>query len=60
MSCQKAAPFLPIAAPNVNGQQVLRSASEALRAKYNFYEMTLQIEDYSEDMSDCKQCVNPK
>ena len=46
--------------PGSNAQQILHSASDTLRNRFNFYEMTLQVEDYQREMSDCKQCVNPK
>ena len=50
--------FFP-AARGANPRVILREASEAIRRKYNIYEMTLQVEDYEQDMSDCNQCQNP-
>ena len=47
------------AAPGCNPKVILREASVAIRRKYNIYEMTLQVEDYEQDMSDCNQCQNP-
>ena len=52
------AALLP-AAPGANPKVILREASVAIRRKYNIYEMTLQVEDYEQDMSDCNQCQNP-
>jgi hypothetical protein len=46
-------------APGSNPQVVLREASTRIRAKYNFYEMTLQVEEFEEDMDDCNQCKPP-
>jgi len=31
-----------------------------IRAKYDFYEMTLQVEEFHEDMEDCTQCQEPE
>ena len=48
-----------VAAPGSNAQTILREASTRIRAKYNFYEMTLQVEEFEEDMDDCHQCKGP-
>ena len=45
--------------PGSNAQAILKEASVCIRQKYDIYEMTLQVEDYEEDMSDCNQCQNP-
>ena len=47
-------------APGANFQQVLQEASMRIRAKYDFYEMTLQVEEFHEDMEDCTQCQEPE
>jgi len=41
-------------------QKVLKEASTRIRAKYDFYEMTLQIEEFHEDMDDCSHCQSPQ
>lgn len=40
----------------LNAQQVLQAATTKIRSKYNFYEMTLQVEEFQSDMSACDQC----
>ncbi|CAG9828646.1 unnamed protein product [Diabrotica balteata] len=42
-----------------NPQNVLMVASKNIHEKYNFFEMTLQIEEFQEAMEDCTQCRNP-
>ncbi|XP_037079838.1 zinc transporter 2-like isoform X2 [Pollicipes pollicipes] len=43
----------------VQPQEVLGQATLLVRAKHDFYEMTLQIEEYHEKMQDCDQCLGP-
>ncbi|KAJ2947988.1 hypothetical protein O0L34_g9780 [Tuta absoluta] len=40
-------------------QQVLDEATRLVHNKYNFFEMTLQIEEFSDGMEDCSQCKMP-
>jgi len=40
-------------------QQVLQEATRKIRSLHDFYEMTLQVEDYAEDMQGCDQCKPP-
>jgi len=47
-------------APGFNAQDILKVASTRIRAKYPFYEMTLQVEEFEEDMDDCNQCKAPE
>ncbi|KAG5842243.1 proton-coupled zinc antiporter SLC30A2-like [Anguilla rostrata] len=44
----------------VDGQAVLKEASGVLQHKFDFHTMTIQIEDYSEDMQGCQQCQDPQ
>ncbi|XP_011309176.1 zinc transporter 2 isoform X2 [Fopius arisanus] len=37
-------------------QQILRTATRNIHDHYNFFEMTLQIEEFNERMENCKQC----
>ena len=37
-------------------QDILKEASTMIRRKYNVYEMTLQVENYQQDMKECTQC----
>uniref|UniRef100_T1JHY7 Cation efflux protein cytoplasmic domain-containing protein n=1 Tax=Strigamia maritima TaxID=126957 RepID=T1JHY7_STRMM len=46
--------------PGMNTQQILKDASNVIRKKFSFFEMTLQIEDYRAEMQDCTQCQCPK
>eukprot|EP00095_Tigriopus_kingsejongensis_P010058 maker-scaffold99_size374999-snap-gene-2.26 protein:Tk10058 transcript:maker-scaffold99_size374999-snap-gene-2.26-mRNA-1 annotation:"zinc transporter 2" len=46
-------------APGTNAQAVLMEASQKIRSQYDIHEMTLQVEDYMEDMKDCTNCQNP-
>ncbi|XP_066259110.1 proton-coupled zinc antiporter SLC30A2 isoform X1 [Euwallacea similis] len=42
-----------------NPQNVLMTATKNIHDKFNFFEMTLQIEEFKEFMEDCVQCQNP-
>ncbi|KAK9723119.1 Cation efflux family [Popillia japonica] len=45
--------------PGTNPQEILMTATKNIHDKYNFFEMTLQIEEFQEIMEDCFQCKNP-
>ncbi|XP_003799894.1 zinc transporter 2 [Otolemur garnettii] len=47
-------------AQNADAQAVLKAASSLLQRRFHFHTMTIQIEDYSEDMKDCQACQGPK
>lgn len=38
---------------------VLKEASKAVRDKYDIYELTIQVEEYQNDMDACSRCKNP-
>ncbi|XP_014296363.2 proton-coupled zinc antiporter SLC30A2 isoform X3 [Microplitis demolitor] len=42
--------------PGASPQQILRTATRNIHNRYNFFEMTLQIEEFNEKMENCKQC----
>lgn len=42
-----------------NPQNILMVATKDIHDKYNFFEMTLQIEEFQDAMEDCAQCRNP-
>jgi zinc transporter 2 len=42
-----------------DAQQVLQEATVKIRAKYDLYAMTLQVEEFQQDMDDCGQCKVP-
>uniref|UniRef100_H3B9F6 Proton-coupled zinc antiporter SLC30A2 n=1 Tax=Latimeria chalumnae TaxID=7897 RepID=H3B9F6_LATCH len=43
-----------------DAQTILNKASCYLQSKFDFHTTTLQIENYSEDMNNCKECQEPK
>ncbi|KAL2773125.1 zinc transporter 2 isoform 1 [Daubentonia madagascariensis] len=46
-------------ARNADAQAVLKATSTLLQGRFHFHTMTIQIEDYSEDMKDCQACQGP-
>uniref|UniRef100_A0A2A4JWG0 Zinc transporter 2-like n=1 Tax=Heliothis virescens TaxID=7102 RepID=A0A2A4JWG0_HELVI len=44
----------------VSPQKVLEEATRLVQDKYNFFEMTLQIEEFNDGMEDCSQCKMPQ
>jgi len=42
-----------------NAQKILRDATQKIREKYDLYEMTLQVEEFENDMMACDQCKDP-
>ena len=42
-----------------NPKTVLKRASRLIRTRYNIYEMTIQVEEYNDDMIDCNKCQDP-
>lgn len=52
--------MLPVLGPGTNSHDVLKAASRLIHSKFNFFEMTLQIEDFQEGMKDCSQCQCPE
>lgn len=47
---------LVIDTSQVGSAQALKRAIETLKSSYSFFEVTIQIEEYREDMRDCEQC----
>ncbi|XKL68844.1 hypothetical protein PGB90_006613 [Kerria lacca] len=45
--------------PEINTSTVLKEASQKIHNKFNFFEMTLQIEEFQEQMDCCEQCQDP-
>lgn len=43
----------------MNPQNILMVATKNIHDKYNFFEMTLQIEEFENAMENCKLCRNP-
>lgn len=46
--------------PNTNTESVLKEATKKIHAQYEFFETTLQIEEFQADMENCKQCTIPE
>lgn len=46
--------------PGMNTTTVLKEASRRMYKKYNFFDCTLQIEEFETQMENCKQCQPPK
>ncbi|KAH0631194.1 hypothetical protein JD844_005406, partial [Phrynosoma platyrhinos] len=44
---------------DADAQTVLKEASSRLQRAFNFHTTTIQIENYSEDMKDCRECQSP-
>lgn len=40
--------------------QALQQAIETLKSSYNFFEITIQVEEFREDMKDCEHCQDEK
>lgn len=38
---------------------ILRVASGVIRNKFDIFELTIQVEEYRDEMADCKQCEDP-
>lgn len=38
--------------------QALKMANDTLKSRYNFFEVTIQVEEYRDDMKDCEHCQN--
>lgn len=47
---------LVINSDRVTPSQALKKAIDTLKSSYNFFEVTIQIEEYRDDMKDCEQC----
>lgn len=45
--------------PGVNTSEILKRASGLIHTKFNFFEMTLQIEEFNAQMDECSQCQSP-
>ncbi|XP_014364946.2 zinc transporter 2 isoform X1 [Papilio machaon] len=44
----------------ISPQKVLEQATRLVHEKYNFFEMTLQIEEFNDGMEECSQCKMPQ
>ncbi|XP_037711490.1 zinc transporter 2 isoform X1 [Drosophila subpulchrella] len=47
-------------AANANPKKILDAATSAVHLRYNFFETTIQIEDYTSQMENCQQCNVPE
>ncbi|XP_018795171.1 PREDICTED: zinc transporter 2 isoform X1 [Bactrocera latifrons] len=46
-------------APEANAKRILEEASTAVHRRYNFFETTIQIEEFTPAMENCQQCCVP-
>ncbi|XP_054742490.1 proton-coupled zinc antiporter SLC30A2 isoform X1 [Anastrepha obliqua] len=46
-------------APGANAKRILEEASTAVHRRYNFFETTIQIEEFTPQMENCQQCCVP-
>jgi cation diffusion facilitator family transporter len=38
---------------------ILKTASHSIRSKFDIFELTIQVEEYRDEMADCRQCEIP-
>ncbi|XP_059810703.1 proton-coupled zinc antiporter SLC30A2-like isoform X1 [Hypanus sabinus] len=43
-----------------NAQVILAEANQVLQSKFDFHSITIQIESYSDDMINCRECQEPR
>nr|CAD7570129.1 unnamed protein product [Timema californicum] len=46
--------------PGVNPQKILHQVNQEIHSRFNFFEMTLQIEEFDLNMEHCSQCQGPE
>ena len=49
-----------ILAKTQNPTNILNIASQEIKRQFNIYELTIQVEEYRDEMSDCQQCQTPE
>lgn len=52
-------PNFPLADAAASAQEVLEEASSRLQGAFRFHTTTIQVESYSEEMRDCRECQPP-
>ncbi|XP_048413689.1 proton-coupled zinc antiporter SLC30A2-like isoform X2 [Stegostoma tigrinum] len=45
---------------DANAQEILAKANHVLQSKFDFHSITIQIENYSDDMVNCRECQEPR
>lgn len=50
----------PPADAAASAQEVLEEASSRLQGAFRFHSTTIQVESYSEEMRDCRECQPPR
>lgn len=53
-------PALVPADAGASAQEVLEEASARLQGTFSFHSTTIQVESYSEEMRDCRECQPPR
>lgn len=49
-----------LADAGASAQEVLEEASSRLQGTFHFHTTTIQVESYSEEMRDCRECQPPR
>ncbi|XP_075149183.1 solute carrier family 30 member 3 isoform X3 [Haematobia irritans] len=47
-------------APDADPKKIMQEATTAVHMRYNFFETTIQIEDFTPEMETCTQCTVPE
>lgn len=53
-------PFFVSPEKGTDPAEVLKIASSSIRSKFDVFELTIQVEEYRNEMEDCTQCQNPE
>jgi zinc transporter 2 len=43
-----------------NPIKILNLASSEIKTRFDIYELTIQIEEYRDEMKECQQCQSPE
>ncbi len=43
-----------------NPIKILNMASNEIKTRFDIYELTIQIEEYRDEMKECQQCQSPE
>lgn len=60
LTCTPTSPPLLLTDAGASAQEVLEEASSRLQGTFHFHTTTIQVENYSEEMQDCRECQPPR
>jgi len=43
-----------------NPTKILSMASREIKTRFDIYELTIQVEEYKDEMKECQQCQSPE